>query len=387
MAKYFLIAGEASGDAHAAALIRQILQHDSEASFAGFGGDQMAKAGCVLFRHIQHMAFMGFSAVISHWRDIKSNFSIAHESLLREQPDVLILIDYPSFNLRMAGFCRKHLPDTRIVYYIPPKVWAWKRRRIHKIARLCDEVLGIFPFEPAFYQQYGYKCTYVGNPTIEEISLKLGKQKDKVNHPPVAEKSPITNSIAILPGSRTAEISHCLPKMLNAAQHFPEYNIIVCAAPGIDDDFYTPYITRTHATLVRDTYDVLKNASAAIVNSGTATLETALIGCPQVAVYHLAAPHLIGIIRWAQPLFFSIKHFTLVNIIAGKEIIKEYIADDFTVANIIVELERLLHDETYKKEMLASYDHLFSILGSQPAAPTAAAIITSPLIAKPVNMA
>ena len=363
--KYFLIAGEASGDIHAAALISQIRQRDSKAHFAGLGGDAMQAADCHLYQHIRHMAFMGFAAVLRHWKDVKANFSIARKALLTEQPDALILIDYPSFNLRMASFCRKHLPKTKIYYYIPPKVWAWKRRRIHKIARLCDEVLGVFPFEPAFYEKYGYKCTYVGNPTAERIA--------QIASEPIDMKEAV---IAVLPGSRPSEISHCLPRMLDAASRFSQYSCIVCAAPGIPDDLYTPYLLHG-ATLTHDTYGTLRKASAAVVNSGTATLETALLDCPQVAVYYLALSRLIHCVRWAQPLLFSIKHFTLVNIIAGKEVIKECVADDFTVENITAELQRLLTDDAYKKDMLASYGHIRSLLGSHPAAATAAAIITS----------
>ena len=337
----------------------------------GLGGDRMVAAGCCLYRHTRHMAFMGFAAVMKHWRTVKDNFRIARRALMDEQPDVLILIDYPSFNLRMAQFCRKHLPNTRIYYYIPPKVWAWKRRRIHQIARLCDEVLGIFPFEPAFYAQYGYTCKYVGNPTAEGIDRFVKRAKT------VTLKEQRQKTIALLPGSRPSEISHCLPKMIEAAQRFPDYRIVVCAAPNIEDAFYTPYL-RNHETLTRDTYEAVQNASAAVVNSGTATLETALLRCPQVAVYYLACSRLIGLIRsWAQPLLFSIRHFTPVNIIAGKEVIREYVADTFIVENVVTELQRLLTDEAYKKEMLANYEHLIHLLGNKPASVTAAEIITS----------
>ena len=352
---------------HAAELIRQIRLRDPEAQIAGLGGDRMEASGCKLYRHIRHMAFMGFAAVINHWRDVQDNFRIAREALMNEQPDVLILIDYPSFNLRMAAFCKQHLPQTKIIYYIPPKVWAWKRRRVHQIARLCDEVLGIFPFEPAFYAQYGYACRYVGNPTAEELMSR--KKKDRFAQ---REK----HTIAILPGSRPSEITNCLPRMLEAARRFPEYEIVVCAAPNIENAFYAPYLS-ANETLTRDTYGAVQQASAAVVNSGTATLETALLGCPQVAVYHLACSKLIGLIRWAQPLLFSIPYFTLVNIIAGKQVIKECIADGFTTENVTAELSRLLSDEAYKKEMLASYEHLIQLLGSQPASVKAAEIITS----------
>ena len=314
------------------------------------------------------MAFMGIAAVVRHWRDVKDNFRIAREALLSEQPDTLVLIDYPSFNLRMAAFCRKHLPKTRIIYYIPPKVWAWKKRRVHRIARLCDEVLGIFPFEPAFYAKYGYRCTYVGNPTAEEIERFVQSRK--------AANAQRRETIALLPGSRPSEISNSLPRMMDAARRFPDYHLVVCAAPGIDDAFYTPYL-RAGETLTRDTYATVQQASAAVVNSGTATLETALFGCPQVAVYHLAYSWFFALIRWAQPFVFSIRYFTLVNIIAGKDVIKEYLANDFTADNVAAELQRLLTDEAYKKEMIASYNHLSQSLGSLPASTTAADIITS----------
>lgn len=308
---------------------------------------------------------MGFAAVLANMGQIRRNFRITHEALLQEKPDALILIDYPSFNLKISAFCRKYLPDTKIYYYIPPKVWAWKKRRIHAIARLCDEVLGIFPFEPAFYAKYGYTCRYVGNPTAEEMVKVRGER--------LAGRG---KSIAILPGSRPSEISHCLPRMLEAARRFADYRIVVCAAPGIEDAFYTPYLS-AHETLTRETYETVQTASAAIVNSGTATLETALLGCPQVAVYHLALSRLIGLIRWAQPLIFSIPYFTLVNIIAGKQVIRECIADGFTVDNVAAELQRILTDKAYQKEMLAQYEHLSTILGSSEAASTAASIITA----------
>ena len=365
MAKYFLIAGEASGDIHAASLVKQIRQRDSEALFIGLGGDQMAAAGVRLIQHIRQMAFMGYVEVIKHSGQIRRNFRLTEQALLTEQPDVLILIDYPSFNLRIAAYCRKHLPSTRIVYYIPPKVWAWKRRRIHTIARLCDQVLGIFPFEPDFYAQYGYRCTYVGNPTAEQIS----NFKYQISN--------AKSQIAILPGSRPFEIRKCLAKMLAAARRFPDYRIVVCAAPGISDDVYLPLLHEGE-TLTRDTYEAVREARAAIVNSGTATLETALLRCPQVAVYQIACPHLVGLIlRCAHSLIFSIPFFTLVNIITGQETIKECIANRFTVDNIAAELQRLLKDEDYRKKMLASYEHLSQTLGTRPASVTAADLITS----------
>ena len=372
--KYFIITGEASGDIHAAALIQQIKFRDPQALFTGLGGDQMAAAGCHLHQHIRHMAFMGFAAVLANLGQVRRNFRIAKQALLADRPDTLILIDSPSFNLRMAAFCRKHLPGTRIIYYIPPKVWAWKKRRIHRIARLCDEILGIFPFEPAFYARYGYKCTYVGHPTVEEIQQRSGLTAQRSDSETVLQRSGRT--IAILPGSRPSEIKHCLPRMLEAAHRFPDYAVTVCAAPGIEDAFYTPYLS-ARDTLTRDTHETLQHATAAIVNSGTATLEAALLGCPQVAVYHLACSRLIGLFRFAHALLFSIPYFTPVNIIAGEQVIRECIANEFTVQNVTQELARLLTDHNYIKKVLASYEHLVSLLGSQSASASAAAIITS----------
>ena len=354
--KYFLIAGEASGDMHAAALMERIAaEQDSSAQFSGLGGDRMAAAGCRLYQDYRQMAFMGFAAVLRNLDKVRRNFRIAKQALLAERPDVLILIDYPSFNLKMAAFCHRRLPKTKIIYYIPPKVWAWKRWRIHRIARLCDEIWGIFPFEPAFYARYGYHCTYVGNPTAKAIDAYLATQPTPNRND---KDKPV---IALLPGSRPSEVSHCLPIMLEAARRFPNYQIIVTAAPGLEDGFYAPHM-RADEQLSRNTYITVRSASAAIVNSGTATLETALLGCPQIAVYHLACARLLGWIRWAQPLIFDIPYFTLVNILAGKEAIKELVANDFTADKIAEELQRLLTDETYKKNMLAQYEHIHSLL-------------------------
>jgi lipid-A-disaccharide synthase len=312
------------------------------------------------------MAFMGFVAVLKNLKQIRRNFRIAEQALLSDQPDALILIDYPSFNLKMAEFSRRYLPQTRIIYYVPPKIWAWKSWRVHKIARLCDEVLGIFPFEPPFYAKYGYQCTYVGNPTAEEISkgewLKEKGERDQL--------------IALLPGSRRTEIVSSLPRMLEAAHAYPDYRIVVTAAPGVEDEFYAPYLKQGE-TLTRETYATVRSARAAIVNSGTATLETALLGCPQVVVYHARPAWLIRLIRWAQPLLFTVRWFTLVNIILDKEVIKECIANDFTVEKVRTELGRLLTDEPYRKEMLAAYEHLSTILGASAASAKAADIITS----------
>ena len=382
--KYFFLVGEASGDLHASNLMHALREQDPQAAFYGLGGDKMAQNGCFLFQHYRKMAYMGVIAVVKNLRHVKENFHIAEQALLETQPDVLVLVDYPSFNLRMAAFARKHLPSIRIVYYIPPKIWAWKTHRVHKIARLCDEVLGIFPFEPEFYARYGYRCTYVGNPTVDALRPFSGLPRPSAQRPSGALRRPTASSeasytpfgglgapIALLPGSRRSEIEHCLPIMLRAAHAFPEYPIAVAAAPGIPDAFYTRFLQHGEV-LTRNTYDLVLSARAAIVNSGTATLETALLGCPQEAVYYIACSKVLG---WLRPILFKIPYFTLVNIIPNREIIQEQVSYHFPLKHIQCELDRLLHDEGYRQNMLANYASLRTILGTQPAATTAAKII------------
>ena len=365
--KYFLIAGEASGDLHAANLMAALREKDPQALFVGLGGDKMRAQGCHLYVDYREMAYMGFVAVFKNLGKIKRNFQIAQKALLQEQPDVLILIDYPSFNLKIAKYCKKYLPKTKIIYYIPPKIWAWKEWRVHQIARYCDRILGIFPFEPAFYAKHGYKCQYVGNPTADSIqSWRLETRGNEAKG---------KETIAILPGSRKSEISKCLPTMLAAARNVAgeRYRVVVTAAPGIDDTFYAPYLRGEELT--RDTYALLDNALAAVVNSGTATLETALIGCPQTAVYHVAGSKYLE--KLLKPLMFKIKYFTLVNIIPDKEVIQELVASRFTQENVEMELRRLLEDEDYRAKMKTEYEALWQILGDKSAARSAAEVIVS----------
>ena len=360
---YFFLVGEASGDMHAAALIATLRQRDPEAQLVGTGGDNMQAAGVRLVLHYRDMAFMGVIAVLRNLRQIRKNFRVAEQAILETKPDVLYLVDYPSFNLKMAEFVRKHLPKTKIIYYIPPKVWAWKTHRIHRIARLCDEVQSIFPFEPAFYAKFGYRCTYVGNPTARAIAAWQEEHSQITNHHTAQadrKKSKIKNPeyLALLPGSRKNEISNCLPKMLKAVKQSSNLQIEIVAAPGIDDEFYKPYLS-DNITLTRDAWTTLSSAKAALVASGTATLEAALLGCPQVAVYRIITSRWLG---WLRPFIFKIKYFTLVNIIAGKQVIYEAIGPKFSTANIRRELQRILTDEDYKKNMLADYEHIKNLM-------------------------
>lgn len=352
--KYFFIVGEASGDIHAAEFMKKLRAQDPEARFVGLGGDCMLQQGATLFQHYKNMAFMGVIAVLTHAKQIKENFRIAQEALLREKPDQLILVDYPSFNLKMAQFAREHLPNIKIVYYIPPKVWAWKTHRIHKIARLCDDVLAIFPFEPDFYAKFGYHCTYVGNPTAEAISNYKSKITDRQSQ-----------ILALIPGSRRGEIANCLPKMLIAAREAQAKrqisDIVVTAAPNIEDAFYSKFL-RPGEQLSRNTWDVVSKAKAAIVTSGTASLEVALLGCPQFAVYRIYTSHWLG---WLEPFIFKIRFYTLPNIIAGKPIIYEAVGPKFKNHIIRRELQRLLTDEEYVRQMKAEYQRLWEILKTE----------------------
>lgn len=370
--KYFLIAGEASGDLHASNLIRSLRERDPQGVFIGMGGEKMREAGCRLVQDYKEMAFMGIVAVLKNLGKVRRNFRIAHEALQQEMPDVMILIDYPSFNLRMARWCKQHLPQTKVVYYIPPKVWAWKSWRVHKIARYTDLVLGIFPFEPTFYAKYGYACQYVGNPTMDSIQEAMQDSTVSFPHP----------VIALLPGSRKSEISHCLPDMLEAARQVqtshPDYEIIVTAAPGVEDAYYRRLMGETEGIqLTRDTYSAMRQAKAAVVNSGTATLETALFGCPMVAVYYIATSRFFGkrVVDFFKHYLFHDGYFTLVNILLGKEAVKELIAEQFTATNITDELTRLLDDSSYRAAQAADFHQLADILGTTPAAQTAAEAI------------
>lgn len=359
---------------HAANLIRAIKSYDENSVFTGFGGDMMQNAGCRIVRHYRDMAYMGVVDVVLHARKALSNLRFAKQTLLETRPQVLILVDYPSFNMQIASFCRSHLPQTRIVWYIPPKVWAWKSWRIHKLQGLADMVLGIFPFEPEFYRKYGYKAKYVGNPTVGMI------KEYKAVHNSLQRKN---NLIALLPGSRKHEVSKSLPRMLAAASAFKGYETEVAMAPALSREFYEKLIADTkkryclhdiQLRLTDDTYSLLSVAAVAVVNSGTATLETAMSGCPQVAVYHLNFGHLLNVLR---PLMFKTPFFTLPNIIAGKQIIKELLAYEFTIESVRKELEHLLCDNDYRKQMLNDYNRVADILGSQNAADTAALLILS----------
>lgn len=283
--KYFIIAGEASGDLHASNLMRELKTADSAAEFRFSGGDLMKAEGGELLIHYRDMAFMGIVNVVLHARTILRNFKIIQNAIIAFQPDVVILVDYPSFNLRIAEFVKKNT-SAAVYYYIPPKLWAWKEYRIKSIKKYVDKVYTIFPFETAFYQKHHCEVSYIGNPTVDTITEKVLNNAISLNDFCNENRLPEKPVIALLPGSRTQEIKGCLPRMIQAAQQLTDYQVVVSGAPGVSPDFYASYAGNLPVVFGK-TYQLLGVATAAVVNSGTATLETALAGTPEVVVYHI----------------------------------------------------------------------------------------------------
>ena len=366
--RYFLIAGEASGDLHASNLMRELRKADSNAEFCFLGGDLMQAQGGKMIKHYRQMAFMGFLAVLKNARTVLKNMNDCKQAIIDFKPDVLILVDYPSFNLRMARFA-KEKTDTSVFYYISPKIWAWKEFRIKQIKKYVDKMFTIFPFETAFYARHNYAVEYVGNPTVESILTRPNQHQtfDEFCTENKLSQKPI---IALLAGSRKQEISACLPRMMEAASRFPDYQIVIAGAPGINPEFYQVVLKGNKVSIVfGKTYDLLQQSNAAIVNSGTATLETAMVGTPQVVVYHVIFGRLAFAIK---DLFIKVKFFSLVNLVAEKEVVKELVAHHFTVENVANELNKLLNDNSYRTDMINEYAEIQKALGGTGAAAKAA---------------
>jgi lipid-A-disaccharide synthase len=369
--RYFLIAGEASGDLHASNLMREILKVDHKAKFCFLGGDLMQAVGGTMIKHYRDMAFMGFWAVFKNLKTILANIELCKAAIDDFKPDKLILIDYPGFNLRIA----KHVKTTSklpIHYYIPPKIWAWKEYRIKDIKKYIDRVYTIFPFETEFYERHKYQVEYVGNPTVDSIANRpLQNQSFEA----FCTKNNLTPKpmLALLAGSRKQEIAACLPRMLKAAMQFDGYQVVVARAPGIDADFYAEILKSNRVPVIfGQTYELVHHASAAVVNSGTATLETALIGTPQVVVYYVMFGRLA---YWAKNVVLKIKYISLVNLISERETVKELIAHKFTVKNVQTEIDMLLNDKAYKARMLTDYEDIKTKLGEPGTARKAALLL------------
>ena len=352
--KYYMIAGEASGDLHGSNLIKELKKLDPLASIRCWGGDLMQQAGGELVKHYRDLAFMGFAEVIKNLGTIFRNFRFCKRDILAFQPDVLILIDYPGFNLRMAQWAKEN--NFRVIYYISPQVWAWKESRVNNIKKFVDKMLVILPFENQFYQKWNYKVEYIGHPLVQVVDDAIHQEQTN----PV-EVSPINqhNVIALLPGSREQEISKKLPVMLETSKAFPQYHFIIAKAPSLPDEFYDRLIEGyPQVRSVRNrTYQLLMQAKAALVTSGTATLETALFGVPQVVCYK-GSPVSYQIAK----RLVKIKYISLVNLIMDKEVVKELIQEELTVDNATKELRDILENPQRKFQIQQDYAALKKLL-------------------------
>ena len=375
--KYYLIVGEASGDLHASRLMQSLMQYDPAAEFRFLGGDLMQRVGGTRVKHYRELAYMGFVPVLLHLPTIFKNMKMCKEDIIRWQPDVVILIDYPGFNLSIAKYVKKNT-NIPVFYYISPKIWAWKEWRIKAIKRDVKEMFSILPFEIPFYEKkHHYKIHYVGNPTKEEIDNFLHvytESKDEFCQRNNLSSKPI---IAILAGSRKQEIKDNLPSMLEAARHFEDYQMVIAAAPSIEKSYYKKYLGDSEAKMVElQTYELLTHSTAALVTSGTATLETALLNVPQVVCYETPVPKLI---RFAFKHIIKVRFISLVNLIADKEIVQELLADRFSIYNIANELYRILPSQPARERMLADYQIVREHLGDAVAPDNAAKIMVEKL--------
>ena len=367
--KYYLIAGEASGDLHASHLIHALKEHDQHADFRFFGGDLMAAEGGTRVKHYRELAYMGIIPVLLHLPTILRNMRMCKQDILQWQPDVVILVDYPGFNLKIAKFVKK---ETKIpvYYYIAPKIWAWKEYRIKNIKRDVDELFSILPFEVDFFEKkHHYPIHYVGNPTAQEVRefIDNSENSDNSDYSEYSEKP----SIALLAGSRQQEIKDNLPAMIEATGHLTsQYDIILAGAPGIERSYYEKFIQGTSVKLMENqTFVLLSKATAALVTSGTATLETALFRVPQIVCYETPIPTVIAFLR---KLILKVKYISLVNLIADKEVVPELVADTFSVENIRTHLGKILPEGSQRQAMLEGYDEVIRRLGDSRAPDVAA---------------
>lgn len=358
--KYYLISGEASGDLHGSNLIKALHAQDAHATIRCWGGDKMEAAGATLVKHYRELAFMGFVEVLKNISTILKNLSFCKEDILQFQPDVLVLIDYPGFNLRIAKWAKEK--NIKVIYYISPQVWAWKENRVKMMKQCIDQMLVILPFEKDYYQKkWNWEVAYVGHPLVDEInSFKQQATSYEPEHLQLAAKSskPI---IAILPGSRKQEILKKLPVMLEVSKAFPDYEFVVAKAPGLEDAFYESLIKQYHnvSSVSNQTYALLQHSTAALVTSGTATLETALFGVPEVVCYK---GNEISY-RIAKRLI-NIKYISLVNLIMDKEVVKELIQHEMNAEQLTAELKKILPGSAAKEQMLKDYQQLKELLSA-----------------------
>ena len=369
--KYYLIVGEASGDLHASNLMKALKERDAQAEFRFFGGDLMREVGGTLVKHYKELAYMGFIPVLLHLRTIFKNMDFCKSDILEWQPDVVILVDYPGFNLKIAEFVKKHT-KIPVYYYISPKIWAWKEYRIKNIKRDVDELFSILPFEVDFFKGHEYPIHYVGNPCVDAVDDFLQSYTETFEEFTATNALSQKPIIALLAGSRKQEIKDNLPDMLEAAKPFVgEYQLVLAGAPSMDLDYYQQYIGAEVPVKIvfGQTYRLLAHAKAALVTSGTATLETALFRVPQVVCYYLAMGKVISFLR---KHILKVKYISLVNLVANREVVRELVADTMTVANVRAELDALLNQTDYRNNMLQEYDRMIKILGPAGASHQAA---------------
>lgn len=367
--RYYIIAGEASGDLHGSNLIREMKKLDTDAVIRCWGGDKMKEQGAELVKHYRELAFMGFIEVLMNIRTIFRNLSLCKKDISEFKPDAVILIDYPGFNLRIAEWAKDN--GLKVIYYISPQVWAWKANRVKKMKEHIDKMLCILPFEKDYYHnKWNWEVEYVGHPLVEVVEEFRSKNTANVN---TNVQIPV-NNIALLPGSRKQEILKKLPIMLDATKHFPEYHFTVAKAPGLDNDFYNdllkPYPNVSWVS--GRTYELLMSSKAALVTSGTATLETALFGIPEVVCYK-GSPISYEIAKRV----IKVKYISLVNLIMNKEVVKELIQNDLTVENLTKELRHLLTSEKRMSQVQEDYKKLkdFLTMGGNASANAASAVI------------
>lgn len=388
--KYYIIAGEASGDLHASELIKELKNKDLDAEFRFLGGDKMAEAAgdCgTLVKHYKEMAYMGFVPVLLHLRTILNNMKNAKADIVGWMPHVVILVDYPGFNLSIAKYVKENT-GIPVYYYISPKIWAWKEYRIKDIKKYVDKMFSILPFEVPFYEQkHKYPIHYVGNPTADEVRHFKSKYTETLEE--FCSRYDLNSKpiIALLAGSRKQEIKDNLPSMIEATRRYRDYQVVLAGAPGISMEYYRSFIggeieedglLRGGCVKVinNETYALLTHSTAALVTSGTATLETALFDVPQVVCYETPLPWLFG---WGRRHVIKVPYISLVNLIAGKEVVSELVADTFTVQNIAAKLSAILPGCQHRKAMLEDYKQVWDALGEKPAPEEASKIITESL--------
>jgi lipid-A-disaccharide synthase len=358
--KYYIIAGEASGDLHASNLMKELKKQDPQALFRCWGGDRMHQQGGELVRHYRDLSFMGFLEVLLHLRTITSNLAFCKQDILEYHPDVLILVDYPGFNLRIAGFA--HSKKIKVFYYISPQLWAWHSSRVRIIRESVDKMFVILPFEKEFYKRHDFNADFAGHPLLDEINgdTVFTDRQSFLHENGLNEELPI---VALLPGSRKQEIREVLRIMLSAIPDFKDHQFVFAGAPSIDSDFYKELIGERPVKVIHaNTYDLLHHSEAAVVTSGTATLETALLGIPQVVVYKGGR-----ISYQLARMVVNVKFISLVNLIMGEEVVKELIQGDLTPFNISMELRKILFDTGSRNRMVAAYNSLREKLGGRGA--------------------